>query len=99
MREKETEMLKDFLIGCTTTRSNTPPPNNRSAQFALGLYFTFYMQPLGTYFLLPHFSLQYVSVVNNANNFRMFTLTGNRLFSFNSSFKDSCGALFFDVQQ
>lgn len=45
------------------------------------------------------FSLQHVSVVNNANNFRVFTLTGNRVFSFNSSFKDSCGALFFDVQQ
>lgn len=42
-----------------------------------------------------HSSLPYVGAVNNANNFRTFTLTGNCCFSFNRSYKDSCSAQFF----
>lgn len=41
-----------------------------------------------------HSSLPYVGAVNNANNFRTLTLTGNCCFSFNRSYKDSCSAQF-----
>lgn len=80
-----------------TTLWTTPPKTQFSlySLHQLRIYFTFYIQSSGTYCSLTHSSLLYVSVVNNANNFRMFTLTGNRRFSFNSSFKGSCGALFF----